>query len=198
MKHLKNTKIDYHNMPVGANRINYAIRYIANVVRTWLWFHIKWPWVKYNGFVRIMKGTSFAAGMKIRLGHNVQFGPHCNVATDLVVGNNVLFAARVCFVGKYDHQFSTPCKTIWESERGKSNPTIIEDDVWLGHNVTVVGPVRIGMGAVVAAGAVVTKDIPACEIWGGVPARKIRDRFSSDEETQRHLTFLRDKNISKG
>ena len=185
-------------MPVGSNRTSFAIRYIANVIRTWLWFHIKWPWVKYNGFVRIMKGTSFAAGMNICLGHNVQFGPHCSVATDLVVGNNVLFAARVCFVSKYDHQFSTPCKTIWESERVKSNPTVVEDDVWLGHNVTVVGPVHIGMGAVVAAGAVVTKDIPACEIWGGVPARKIRDRFSSVEETQQHLIFLRDKNISKG
>lgn len=185
-------KIDYHNMPQGSSRFKFALRYLMNIVRSWICFHFIWKNVKYKGFVRVMKGTSFASGMKICLGHNVQFGQFCNVATDLKVGNNVLCAGRVSFVGKYDHQFSTPCETIWESERKKSNSTIVEDDVWIGHGATIVGPVRIGMGAVVAAGAVVTKDIPACEIWGGVPARKIRKRFSSDADTQRHLSFLLD------
>ena len=55
-------------------------------------------------------------------------------------------------------------------------PVAIEDDVWLGTHVVVLPGVTIGKGAIVAAGAVVNKDIPAYEIWGGVPAKFIKER----------------------
>ena len=100
-------------------------------------------------------------------------------------------AGRVCFVGKNDHQYKEPCKLIWDSDRGDNGTTIIEDDVWIGHNATIVGGLTIGKGAIVAAGAVVTQDIPPCEIWGGVPARKIKDRFSTSEDKILHLKMLR-------
>ena len=62
---------------------------------------------------------------------------------------------------------------------------MIENDVWLGLNVLVKAGVRIGTGAIIGMGSVVTKDIPAYEIWAGNPARKIRDRF--DDETKQKL-----------
>ncbi len=83
-------KIDYHNMPKGAGMTTFAIRYIMNIVRTWYLFHLKYPWVKYNGFVRVMAHTTFARGMKISIGHNVQFGEYCNIASDVVFKNNIL------------------------------------------------------------------------------------------------------------
>ena len=49
---------------------------------------------------------------------------------------------------------------------------------------------KIARGAIVAAGSVVTKDVPPCEIWGGNPARKIRDRFPDEADRQKHLAFL--------
>nr|WP_300808061.1 DapH/DapD/GlmU-related protein [uncultured Acetatifactor sp.] len=52
----------------------------------------------------------------------------------------------------------------------------IEDDVWIGYGCTVLNNVQIGHGAVIAAGAVVTRDIPPLTIVGGVPARKIKCR----------------------
>jgi acetyltransferase-like isoleucine patch superfamily enzyme len=55
-------------------------------------------------------------------------------------------------------------------------PPVIEDEVWIGARVVVLRGVRIGRGAVIAAGAVVTRDVPAGEIWGGVPAKFIRRR----------------------
>lgn len=55
-------------------------------------------------------------------------------------------------------------------------PPVIEDEVWIGARVVVLRGVRIGRGAVIAAGAVVVGDVPAGEIWGGVPARFIRRR----------------------
>ena len=99
-------------------------------------------------------------------------------------------AGRVCFVGKNDHQFQVPRLLIWNSQRGNNGITIIEDDVWIGHNSTIVGGLTIGKGSIIAAGAVVTQNIPPCEIWGGVPAKKIKNRFKSAEDTHEHLNFL--------
>lgn len=55
-------------------------------------------------------------------------------------------------------------------------PPVIHDEVWIGANAVVLRGVTIGHGAVIAAGAVVTQDVPAMEIWGGVPARLLRAR----------------------
>lgn len=188
-------KVDYHNMPKGANKRTFVLKYILNILRTWYIFHVKYPWVKYDGFVRVMKGTTFAKGMKIRLGHNVQFGKECKVGTDVNIGNYVLMATRVCYVGRNDHTFNIPKQLIWHGPRANEGYTIIGDDVWLGHNVTVVGPVTIGCGSIIAAGAVVVCDIPPCEIWGGVPAKKIKDRFACKKECEEHLEYL--KSIQK-
>ena len=183
-------RIDYHNKRNGDTKLKFMLRYGMNIVRTWYYFHVRWPWVKYTGFVRVMKGTSFAR-FPVHLGHNVQFGDYCNVSTPLTVGNNVLFAGRVCFVGKNDHTFDVPGQLIWQGERGDNGVTVVEDDVWIGHRATIVGPVRIGAGSIVAAGALVTKDIPPCEIWGGVPARKIKNRFNNECDMKKHLQNIR-------
>ena len=182
-------KINYHNMANGDTKLKFAVRLYLNRLRTWWYFHVRWPWVKYKGFVRVMKGTSFAH-FPIVLGDNVQFGDYCNISTPVVIGNYVLMAGRVCFVGKHDHTFDVPGQPVWNGERGDNGTTIVEDDVWIGHRVTVVGPVKIGTGSIVAAGAVVTTDIPPCEIWGGVPARKLADRFKNKIDMEKHLTML--------
>lgn len=58
--------------------------------------------------------------------------------------------------------------------------TIVGNDVWIGQNVTVMPGVQIGDGAIIAANSVVTKNVGAYEIYGGNPARKIKDRFSKE------------------
>ena len=57
---------------------------------------------------------------------------------------------------------------------------MIGDDVWIGTNAIILNGTNIGDGSVIGAGSVVTKDIPCYEIWGGIPAKKIRDRFSNE------------------
>lgn len=70
-----------------------------------------------------------------------------------------------------------------------SKKTIVEHDVWIGTNVIVKAGIKIGTGAVIASGAVVTKDIPPYSIVGGVPAKIIRFRF--DEETINALLSIK-------
>lgn len=55
--------------------------------------------------------------------------------------------------------------------------TSVGNDVWIGCNVTVIGGVKIGNGAVIGAGAVVTRNVPPYEIWAGVPAKKSENVF---------------------
>jgi acetyltransferase-like isoleucine patch superfamily enzyme len=136
-----------------------------------------------------MSNTRFAK-RDIVIGHNVQFGHYCSIASDVHFGNNILLAGRVCFVGKNDHKYDIPGQYIWDGERGKDGITIVEDDVWIGHNTTIIAGVTIGKGSIIAAGSLLNKDVPPCEIWGGLPARKIKDRFKTNVERTTHILFL--------
>ena len=186
-------RIDFKNMPNEASKGSFVLRYLFNMLRTWYVFHLRYPWVKYQGFVRVMGGTHFAQHMDVVIGNNVQFGNGCNVASNVHFGNNVLMAGNVQFVGRHDHSFSTPGVTIWDGERGENGTTVVEDDVWLGASVIVISGVTIGRGSIVAAGSVVTGDIPPCEIWAGVPAKKVKDRFTCEADKVKHLAFLEEK-----
>lgn len=183
-------RIDYNNIGNGVSHTKFTLHYIYNILRTWIYFHIRYRNIKYKGFVRVLKGTSFG-NFPIELGHNVQFGDYCNISTPSIIGNNVLLAGRVCFVGRNDHDFREPGKTIWQSSRKAYKTTVVEDDVWIGHRATIIGPITIGQGSIIAAGAVVNSNIPPCEIWGGVPAKKIKDRFKTEEEKEKHLHYLK-------
>ena len=66
----------------------------------------------------------------------------------------------------------------------------IEDDVWVGANSTILKGVRIGRGAIIAAGAVVNKDVPPYTIVGGIPAKVISLRFKNLDEVKLHERTL--------
>ncbi len=176
-------------MPKEVNRLNFFFRYIYNNIRTIYLFKIKFPWVKYRGFVRVMAHTRFAK-RNIVIGDRVQFGRYCSIATDVHFSDNILIAGRVSFVGKNDHIVDSPCKYIWDCKRGQDELTVVEKDVWIGHNSTIIAGVKIGKGSVIAACSLVNKNVPECEIWGGIPARKLKDRFSTLSQKEKHLKFL--------
>jgi len=117
----------------------------------------------------------------IALGDRVQFGRDCIVQCDIEIGNDVLIAPRVAFVGRDDHRFDVVGQAIWDSPRGDSLRTVVQDDVWIGYGAIVLAGVVIGEGSVIAAGSVVTKNVPPYSIVGGVPAKLIRHRFSAAE-----------------
>lgn len=167
------------------------IRSIMNSIRSWYMLNIKYRWIKSNGFLRIPTKTSIWSPHKdVTFGHHVQFGSNCMIQCDVEFGNYVLVASNVSFVGKDDHLFDKVGTQIWNSGRGDSYKTSIGNDVWIGHGAIIMGGVKIGDGAIVAAGAVVTKDVPPCVIVGGNPARVIKYRFQDQEEIAKHCSQI--------
>ncbi|MCA9304080.1 MAG: acyltransferase [Phycisphaerales bacterium] len=105
------------------------------------------------------------------------------------IGPYVMFGPRVMIVGG-DHVFDIPGTPTIFSGRPELKETKIHADAWLGAGVIVIAGVTIGRGSIVAAGSVVTKDIPPYEIHGGVPAKKIKDRFASQADIDTHEAML--------
>lgn len=167
------------------------IRSILNGIRTWYIKKIKFRWIKSDGFLRIPFETKIWSPHKdVTFGHHVQFGSNCMIQCDIEFGNYVLVASNVSFVGKDDHLFDKVGKPIWNSGRGDSYKTHIGNDVWIGHGTIILGGVKIGDGAIVAAGSVVTKDVSPCTIVGGNPAKFIKNRFDNSEDATLHCTKI--------
>lgn len=168
-----------NNTRPNRNWANLFIRSIMNNIRRWYMLRIKYRWIKSKGFLRLPFETNiWSPHNDITFGHHVQFGPNCTIQCDIEFGNYVLVAANVSFIGKDDHLFDKIGTPIWNSGRGDSYKTRIGNDVWVGHGAIVMAGVNIGDGAIIAAGAVVTKDVPPCAIVGGNPAKIIKYRFT--------------------
>lgn len=177
--------------PINRAEITIKIRSVANKIRTYCYLHFKRPFVKSSGFLRIPYRTVIAPPhLDCTFGHQVQIGPNCKILCDIEFGNSILVAGDVTFVGRDDHLFNLPGTLIWNSGRGDTKKTYIGDDVWIGQGALIIAGVHIGSGSIVAAGAVVTKDVPPCVIVGGNPAKVLKNRFKTEEEKNFHLKML--------
>jgi acetyltransferase-like isoleucine patch superfamily enzyme len=110
----------------------------------------------------------------------VKFGRSCQINENTFIetaeiGNFVMIAPNVAILSSMHNHDRLDIPMILQGAT-IGRKVIIEDDVWLGRNVLVMPGIRIGKGSIVAAGAVVTRDVPEYKIVGGVPARIIKDR----------------------
>lgn len=158
-------------------------------------------------------GKGFHAGIRVRLwakdvlqiGRNFYIGRDSQIETDCIIGDNVILGNKVGIVGKYDHnyqQVGVPIRlasTIRDNDynwKGKGLTTIIGNDVWIGYGAIIMQGVKINDGAIIAAGSVVSKDVEPYSIYGGVPAKKIADRFPDMESMLEHKKKLKEINFS--
>lgn len=127
--------------------------------------------------VWIMQGAYFGDGSGRTLGDNSGFGPNSDIYKYVYIGKNVMMAKDVIIITR-NHEFKSI--NIHMNQQGFESylPVIIEDGAWIGARVIILPGVNIGKGAIIAAGAVVTKDVEPYTIVGGVPAHFIKSRIN--------------------
>jgi len=114
----------------------------------------------------------------IVIGEHCYINPHCVLysGSGITIGNHVLIAPGSMIVPA-NHSVASRSELIrnqgFDESRGG---VVVEDDVWIGANCVVLDGTYIERGAVIAAGSVVGKRVPAYTIWGGVPAKFLKDR----------------------
>jgi acetyltransferase-like isoleucine patch superfamily enzyme len=156
------------------------------------------PRAVIRGAKRIRFGKRFASGPDLWLEAVTEYG-HKRYEPVIQIGDDVALSARVhvsaidrivlgdgCLVGSgvfiADHNHGTysghgqsvPREPPALRELGGGGPVVIGANVWIGDNAVVIGPVRIGDGAVIGANSVVTRDVAAETIVGGVPAKPLK------------------------
>lgn len=116
-------------------------------------------------------------GGSLKIGNDTSIQPRCQFSAykgSIIIGHNVQIAPNCAFY-PYNHGFAVDGLIKNQPLQTKGGITI-EDDVWLGFGVIVLDGVKIGTGAVIGAGSVVTHDIPDGAIAVGVPARVVKMR----------------------
>ncbi len=146
--------------------------------------------VRLGKKVHIGIGSILWAPHELVVGDDVYIGKGCTIECDGSIGGGVLIGNRVGLVGRRDHDIHAVGSTIrrapWVGGNGgpDSGAISIGSDVWIGYGAIVLTGVSVGRGAIVAAGAVVTKDVAPYEIVGGNPAAVIGTRFGAAERRE--------------
>ena len=149
--------------------------------------------------VKLGRGLRLYGAENLNLGDNIGIGENavfmCTRAK-IKIGNDVMFGPGVtCITG--GHRMDIVGRTMISITNDEKRPEddkgiVFAGDNWVGANATILKGVTVGQGSVVAAGAVVVKDVPPFSIVGGVPAKVIKMRFPA-ELIQVHLDAMRSR-----
>ena len=129
--------------------------------------------VKCGKYVNIEKGAAFSSS--VELGDYSGIGIRAQINGKAIIGNNVMMGPDVCIYVR-NHAFDRTDMPMNLQGFTTEKPVVIEDDVWIGARVIILPGVHVGTGAVIGAGAVVTKDVPDYAVVGGNPAHILKMR----------------------
>ena len=121
---------------------------------------------KLGAFVEIQKG--------VVIGKNCKISSHTFICEGVTIQDNVFIGHNVTFINDKYPSATNPDGSLQTEEDWEIIPTFIEEGASIGSSVTVLSGVTVGSRALIGAGSVITKDIPAGEIWAGNPAKFLR------------------------
>ena len=130
------------------------------------------------GDVNIEQGAAFGYGQGVELGSKSWLGINCRIGV-AKIGKFVMMAPDVIIISQ-NHIFSDIRNPMEEQGFQFQRPVIIEDDVWIGTRVIILPGRRIGKGAIIGAGSVVTKDVPPYAVVGCNPAKILKYRKTEE------------------
>ena len=170
-------------------------RIISFIGRAWNKFIVapikKSAFAKCGKNVTVGRRFGVSGSSNLYVGNKVVLGPGnrflCTRAK-ILIGDNVMFGPGVTIVTR-DHRTDVVGKTMYDITDDDKLPendkdVVFKGDNWIGANAIILKGVTVGEGAVITAGAVVTKDVPEYSICGGVPAKVLKMRFDEDTLTQ--------------
>lgn len=117
---------------------------------------------------------------RLSIGFGCQINQNVTIRTARL-GKYVMLAPGVVLLDRM-HNFADPTVPMALQGDSRRKEIEIEDDVWIGQNAIIMPGLKIGTGAIIAAGAVVTRDVSAYDVVGGVPARVIRNRIDNEND----------------
>ena len=123
--------------------------------------------------VNIEQGALFSA--RVSLGDYSGIGINARINGTCTIGSHVMMGADVVVI-THNHEFSRTDIPMMSQGFEQERPVTIGNDVWIGDRVIILPGVTVGDGSILAAGAVVTKDVPPYAIAAGVPAKVIKMR----------------------
>lgn len=165
-------------------------------IRFFYLIRIKWRQYSIGKKPYIGRLVYLWAKHNINIGDNFYIGKFSLIECDVEIGDNVILASNVALIGRYDHHYQQLGKPIRLASqirdndyawKGLNEKIIIEDDVWVGYGSIILSGVKIGRGSIIAAGSVVSRDVQPFSIFGGVPAKKIRERFENEKDLKEHI-----------
>jgi NDP-sugar pyrophosphorylase family protein len=169
-----------------ASRVrNVCYRGLGVDIKGYVWLRaieipFNWPDITLEADVALDRGVTLLCGgpvtgnkLIIRSGTYVNRYTIFDAHQSLEVGRDCMIGAH-CYITDANHGVAAGSSV--KSQRMRTAPVVIEDEVWIGSGVVILPGVRIGKGAVIAAGSVVTSDIPRNGIAVGSPARLVRSR----------------------
>ncbi len=156
---------------------SYEINYTVNLGKNSFIFQSEKSSVKIDKYSTIGAGVRIKAGFKgkIIIGERVLIDDYSILSAheSIRIGSNTMVSAN-CYLVDFNHKVPLSLKDISKKEGYKNLPITVGSNVWLGTHVIVLPGVKIGEGAVVGAGSVVTKDVPPFVIVAGNPARIVK------------------------
>ncbi len=170
----------YYSLAQYLPNKNFKIGFIGSISKNIRGYLCRKIFKKCGNNVNIQPHVYFGKGTNVVMGQGSGIGANSCIPPDTVIGDNVMIGPNLTILWQ-NHKFSRTDIPMIKQGMDEKKQTVIEDDVWIGRNVTMTPGRHVKRGTIIGAGCVLTKDFPEYSIVGGNPSRLIRSRILNED-----------------